>query len=135
MASKQVLTLHLRKKSATVLNEGSWNHFGGGNNGRKRSLASGLSHPLDAQSKAGVSLALLGRSVTMLNPKQTTRSKRFMRCQIRCLTSTKSTKGNILKPCFAATIHILCTYIFPQAFGQMKQIWNVTSCTQGGKQE
>ena len=68
---------------------------------------------LDAQSKAGFCFALLGRSVTELNPNHTPGRKRLRRCQIRCLISTKSTRGNIFKSCFAATIHFLCACTFP----------------------
>jgi len=68
---------------------------------------------LDAQSKAGFCFALLGRSVTGLNPNHTSGRKRFRRCQIRCLISTKCIRGSILKSCFAATIHFLYARTFP----------------------
>lgn len=90
---------------------------------------------LDAQSKAGFCFALLGRSVTELNPNHTPGRKRFRRCQIRCLICTKSTRGNIFKSCFAATIHFLCACTFPQVFGHMKPVWNLISSPRGGRQE
>lgn len=57
-------------------------------------------------------LAPLGRSVTVQNPNQTTWRERFIRCQIRCLISTESTRGEYFEILFhSCNSHSLYLYI------------------------